>query len=604
MTRSRAYYAAPFLFCILVHWVAIRTWFWGDDFAWLGLHLEIQHWGDWFDVLFGPRAQGTVRTLSERVYFLAFTGAFGLNAVPFRLWAFLTQFANLILLSLITQRLTGSRLAGFVAPLIWCVNAGLAVALAWSSAYNEVCCAFCILLSFYLLLRYIETGQRKYWIAQWAVFLLGFGTLELIVMYPAIAALYTMLWARRFFARTLWMFIPPALFTVWHFRLVPKSTDPQYAMHFGPEILTNLWHYWAFATGALRADVVDWRPLWLGLAMAVVALALVLALAWKNLRLALFGAAWFVMVLIPVLPLTQHFTEYYLTIPAIGLAILGAFGIARYRWIATPVVVLAAVLSVSDLRVTENFNFERARKMKRVVNGLVDQRALYAGKQVIVTGIDNDTFWSGFADDPFRLIGIPQIFLAPGTEKSIDPHPEWGGIGKFVTPLESALGAIAKHEAVVFSMAADGSMRDITRTYGTIAASAFLALHRNQVNVGDALYASRLGPGWYPIENGFRWMAKSASVQLAGAPTLAVSGYCPLPVVAKGSVELTVSADGRKLGSGTVKNADQPFSFAFAIPSELQSKYAITITVEVNRTIQTPSDPRPLGLIFGSFHTK
>ena len=51
---------------------------------------------------------------------------------------------------------------------------------------------FFILLAFRLFLAYIDTGQRKYWIWQWVVFLLGFGVLELNVVYPALAAGYAL----------------------------------------------------------------------------------------------------------------------------------------------------------------------------------------------------------------------------------------------------------------------------------------------------------------------------------------------------------------------------------------------------------------------------
>ena len=44
---------------------------------------------------------------------------------------------------------------------------------------------------------------------------------------------------------------------------------------------------------------------------------------------------------------------------------------------------------------------------------------------VLLSGVDNDFFWSGFYDDPFRLIGIKEIYLAPGSEAAIEPHPEW-----------------------------------------------------------------------------------------------------------------------------------------------------------------------------------
>ena len=76
----------------------------------------------------------------------------------------------------------------------------------WTSVYNEALCAFFLLGAFRFLLRYLETGERRYWLLQWACFLLGFGALELNVVYPALAAAYTLLCARKYFLRTLPLF--------------------------------------------------------------------------------------------------------------------------------------------------------------------------------------------------------------------------------------------------------------------------------------------------------------------------------------------------------------------------------------------------------------
>jgi len=53
--------------------------------------------------------------------------------------------------------------------------------------------------------------------------LLGFGALELNVVYPALAATYTLLCARTHFRRTLLLFIPSAVFTVIHRAVQPAG---------------------------------------------------------------------------------------------------------------------------------------------------------------------------------------------------------------------------------------------------------------------------------------------------------------------------------------------------------------------------------------------
>jgi hypothetical protein len=118
------------LFCLVLYWYGLKTWFQDDDFAWLGLQQGVHGWRDLLPALFAPVGHGQFRPLSERVFFLVFRTISPLDALPFRMWSFLTQFANLALLSSIAWRLTGSRMAGFLAPLFWIANSSMVTAMA------------------------------------------------------------------------------------------------------------------------------------------------------------------------------------------------------------------------------------------------------------------------------------------------------------------------------------------------------------------------------------------------------------------------------------------------------------------------------------------
>ena len=99
MTRVRtlAYWTIPALVCLIVHWAGFRAWFRADDFAWLGLYNRIHGFHDLLMLLFQPQAQGTIRPWSERAFFILGYGLFGLNALPYRIVIFGTQFAALAL---------------------------------------------------------------------------------------------------------------------------------------------------------------------------------------------------------------------------------------------------------------------------------------------------------------------------------------------------------------------------------------------------------------------------------------------------------------------------------------------------------------------------
>jgi hypothetical protein len=183
----RASWAVPSLFCLIFYWYGLKCWFRQDDFAWLSLTTQVHSWNDFWRAMFTPFAQGTIRPWSERAFFMGFYTLFGLEALPFRICVFVTQIANLILIRSVARRVTGSPIAGFWAAMLWITNTALITVMTWSSVYNQALCGFFLLLAFYFLLRYVETGQERFNRAQWIVFLLGFGALELNVVYPALA---------------------------------------------------------------------------------------------------------------------------------------------------------------------------------------------------------------------------------------------------------------------------------------------------------------------------------------------------------------------------------------------------------------------------------
>jgi len=61
---------------------------------------------------------------------------------------FATQFANLVLISAITRRVTGSRMAGFWAPIFWIANTAMYTVMTWTCEYILVLCATSLLLAF------------------------------------------------------------------------------------------------------------------------------------------------------------------------------------------------------------------------------------------------------------------------------------------------------------------------------------------------------------------------------------------------------------------------------------------------------------------------
>ncbi|MBV9399972.1 MAG: hypothetical protein JO062_18485 [Bryobacterales bacterium] len=171
------------------------TWFQSDDFAWLGLASGVRNGRGLIEALFTPYAQGTVRVVSERLFFVVFLNMFGLHPTPYRIWTLATWALLLVLVSLVGARVAGSRVAGTVAALICAANTNAVIAVAWSSAYNQILCGVALLAGFYARLRWTDLEDRgracgRWRIAEWCFYMLGFGALELAVVYPLLAALH------------------------------------------------------------------------------------------------------------------------------------------------------------------------------------------------------------------------------------------------------------------------------------------------------------------------------------------------------------------------------------------------------------------------------
>ena len=615
--RDAACWVIPSFVCLAVFWYGLHAFFQADDFAWLNLSLEVHDWPSLWKALFSPRAQGTVRPWSERAFFLGFYALSGLDALPFHIWTFLTQFANLALVASIARRLAGSRVAAFWAALFWAANSSLAWVMAWSSAYNQALCAFFLLLAFYFLLRFIETGRQRYEVLEWAVYLAGFGAQELNVVYPALAAGYTLLCARKHFRRTLPLFIPAVVYTVLHMVLVPPPGTGLYAMHFDASIFRTLATYWSWTAGPAWLLTPWGTPFaWVIAGIVLVTAALLGFAVWRAARgdrLPVFYLFWYLAVLGPLLPLRDHVTEYYPYVPSIGLAMLGGLGMAvawkgRAPWKAAAalVAVVYLVLSVPRGWDTAAWLYRRSRKVERVVLGLERAHQLHPDKVLLLHGVGDDLFAPAMVDRPYRLFGA-SVFLTPETQRQIHVRPEYGDISEFVLPPDVTEKALARDAVAVYDVTGD-RLKNITTLYDGLFAYRGKTSTPRRVEAGNPLMAYLLGPEWFPVESNARWMPKRATLRIGGprsaAEKLYMQGICPAATLAAGPVDVTVAADGIALAPVRIAPDRGAFEFTFALPVSLAGRESIEIAVEVSRTLQSKEDTRPLGLSFGLFEIR
>ena len=473
--RWTAWWFAPLALALYLYWAGIFAWFQQDDFVWLNLLPRAHSFHDVLTLLFQPTDHGTWRPLPERAFFLSFGWLFGYNALPYRIVVFLTQCANLALAAAISRRLSGSALVGLLAAVFWIGSWELIVVMSWTSEYILPAVGFCLLLAFYLLLRYAETREQRYWRFCWMVFLLGFLMMETNIVFPLLAASFAFLYARPIFRKTLAFFVPSALYGVVHIFVANRQPKGVYTIHLDQSILHTLAAYAATVFQPESLDSFTRFPAWVAPAgAAAVGVALIAFTIWRVYRrdwLPTMLVAWFLFLLAPVLPLRDHIVPYYLTLPTLPLSMLGAVAMAA-AWnlrTALPSMLAARVLAtgLAAFYLTESawvahggteWWADRSHDVERLARFVFRLHRRRPEAVIVLRNVDSLLFWTGVAHYPFLDdSGRPYVYLASGSESGIEARPETGfRVADFVYPEDKLRSGLIHDRAVLIDVSRAG----------------------------------------------------------------------------------------------------------------------------------------------------
>jgi len=626
--KAQYVWLLPVAFLLWLYRDAFSTWFLADDFAWLSLLHRVQLRHDLLNELFAPMAQGTIRPWSERGFFMVLQSLFGLDSLPFRIVAFATAAADVALIVWITLRATGSRVAGFVAPTLWIANTALVRAMTWSSAYNELLCPLFLLGALALFIKYIETGRREFWWWQLVVFSLGFGALEVNVVYPAIAAAWLLCvgnGSRRrmptpdaYVGPSLRAVIPQAAISILYFaihrQVAPLPKSGAYSLHFDLSILRTLVIYWKWS---LVPEPIERYGRSHGTAellllTGTLAIAAYVISELKQRKTAvLFYLSWFAVTLAPMLPLKDHRTDYYLTIPVIGIAMLGGAAAGKY-WnqslmrraiVVIPITAyLWAMVPVTE-GVTQWWR-NRSLSVRTLVLGVEAARQTHPGKAIVLDGITTELFNLSFAHSPFAAIGVNDVYLTPSSELTIIPDGQNADLESLLPDPEAMWHGLTHNDVVVYSLERD-HLRNITEGYTrrvSLERGAVRTVDRlpTRIDVGNSLYAWLLGPQWLPPESGIRWMPGSATLRLGvplAATHLELAGRCPSAQLLAVPRHLMVLVDGAVAGDTEIYGPESNFHRLFPMPAVAAGKTSVELEIRVDPVDRM--DGQDYGLVFG-----
>ncbi len=618
----RLYWLIPIFFLLWIDRFGLRCWFMQDDFAWLGLLRRVHGSVSLANALFAPEAQGTIRPWSERGFFLLFETLFGFDSLPYRLWVFVTMAANVALVAWITRRITGSRLAGWLAPILWVANASVATVLAWSSAYNEALCALFMLGALALFIRFAETGRPFWWWCQAVVFTLGFGALEVNVVYPALASAWVICLAPKSRKRLLVSLVPLYFVSVAYFLLhraaVPLPADGPYAIHFDGRIFRTLAVYWQWSLTPYNfwpGGILLHRRAFLAVATAALAVFVVREFVRRR-YLVVFCALWFLIALAPMLPIPDHHTDYYVTIPLIGLSVMAAWGaVCAFRaqwtlrgrfWRVAAILLIAAYLRVTTIVSQSDTRWwmNHSNQARALVLGTAAAHRAHPGKTIVLDAVTTDLYEDAIAQRGFYPLGVDYVYLTPGSAVNINPSENPDYLNRMVLEPAVMLHAMAHDQVVIYSPFGD-HLRNITDSYERSAPSHFPdekpgnLPHR--VEVGNPLVEYALGGEWFALESGVRWMPQRATVRLAlsGMRRLVLEGDCPVQNPNDGPPHLMVSVGGIAQPVAEICKPDMHFRRLYNMPPSLGGRESVEIAISVDRVFNEP-EGRKLGLVFGT----
>jgi hypothetical protein len=611
------FYAAPVVFLVWLFRDGLDAWFMADDFAWLGLLRQVYTPHDLMRVLFEPAAQGTVRPWSERGFFLLFEYLFGLDDFPFRVIAFATMGVNLLLVNRITRKITNSPVAGFVAATVWAANTALMTPMTWSSAYNEPMCGLFLLSAMVLFLRFDETGRRSFWWWQLAVFSLGFGALEINVVYPALAAAYALFAARRENRRRLLISLAPLvaisiIYFFWHRAVAPIPTTGPYVVHVDGRVFKALALY-----GKWSLLPVDWVAfghsaavgkmiLWIG----IVGIAALLVSEVRRRRTTVwFFAAWWLITIAPVLVLPEHHTDYYLTLPLIGLGMMYGFAVTcgvrefgRWRWAALiPVFAyLWGMIPVSQS--ATHWTWGQSQQVRGLVLGVQAAREKHPGKTILINGMTASLYHNSVDQGALAAAGMGNVYLTPEATAAVGGQDDGADLETVVLDPDALAHAMENDEVVIYSVAGD-HLRNITEVFERSAPSRSRNRLPSRVDAGNPLYSWLLGPTWLSPESGVRWMPGEASVRLRGpdreGSKLELDGFYPEEQLKGKPRVLKVFVDGVPVGDATIRDPESSFQRLFDVPRSAIGRDSIEVELEAS-----PVDEKgglQYGMVFGKF---
>jgi hypothetical protein len=394
-----------------------------------------------------------------------------------------------------------------------------------------------------------------------------------------------------------------------HRLVAPMPTTGPYALHFDSSALKTLAVYWKWSLAPepmVRFGYSHFAAVMVFLSGSLAVTAFVATELLARRFTVLFFLAWFAVTLAPVLLLPGHRTDYYLTIPVIGIAMLGAAAAGRYwnglffqRGLMLIPIAVYLWFMVPVTRAVTHWWRVKSISVRALVLGASAARATHPGKAIVLDGVTTELFNLSLDHSPFVAAGVDDVYLTPESALTINPDSGMASLESLVPEPEALWHGIAHNDVVVYSVQSD-RLRNITEGYTRRQAGRTVDRLPSRVDVGDFLYSWLLGPTWLPPESGIRWMPGSATVRI-GVPEagrrLELEGRCPQAQLLASSRHLMVLVDGVVAGDTRIYDSESTFRRLFPLSAVSAGKKTVELEIRVDPVDR--KDGQDYGLVFG-----
>jgi hypothetical protein len=241
------------------------------------------------------------------------------------------------------------------------------------------------------------------------------------------------------------------------------------------------------------------------------------------------------------------------------------------------------------------------------VLGVVRARQLHPGQAILIDGVDSQLFWAGVFHHPFSIFGVADVYLTPGSDRYIDAIPGEGTVSDYILPSGPTIHGLNTNAIVVYRVGPK-RLTAITSVYEDTAAQQLSPDPPRRIDLGNPLMAYLLGPEWYSLEDGYRWMPRRATLRIGGPQSLSerlyLDGFCSPEQLEAGPFPVRITVDKLSLGGGILTPGNNRLKAELTLPNQLVGRKSIELSLESFRPFHNGRDNRELGFALRSIEIR